>query len=429
MNRSTLSLVLAPLTSLALVVACSGDKTESGRSGADKDGDTLADDLGKFVDLDGDGNADLVDINGDGKVDGWGVDLNGDGKVDGVAVDSDCDGLFESIDTNGDGVPDLVTGLFDPGRSCLNNGSGGTGNAPGTGGTGNTTGGTGNTTGGTGNTTGGTGTTTGGTGNTTGGTGGTTGGTGGTAGTGSVGLGNAQYQGTGNSTERYAEADVFRNGKGYRFIANGWGCNWQSHSISWNGTSFKVASLNGSQGGSGCQYGEYSPAGYPTMFCGYYSEKQSPGMCGLPAAINSVTSLKTGWRWSAGSGQQYNAAWDIWLGNGNSLSAYLMVWLRDPPGQQPAGAAATSGATVPGLPGTWSIWTGSVNGKPIVNYVRAEGQDLNELEFDVKALYQDAINRNYNLPGSHFMAVAIGFEVWNGPVQNLVTDDFYVDVK
>jgi hypothetical protein len=25
--------------------------------------------------------------------------------------------------------------------------------------------------------------------------------------------------------------------------------------------------------------------------------------------------------------------------------------------------------------------------------------------------------------------VAIGFEIWNGPVTNLVTDDFYVDVN
>jgi hypothetical protein len=27
------------------------------------------------------------------------------------------------------------------------------------------------------------------------------------------------------------------------------------------------------------------------------------------------------------------------------------------------------------------------------------------------------------------MAVAVGYEVWNGPITNLVTDDFYVDVK
>jgi hypothetical protein len=106
-----------------------------------------------------------------------------------------------------------------------------------------------------------------------------------------------------------------------------------------------------------------------------------------------------------------------------------MVWLRDPPGQQPAGAAATSGATVPGLPGSWNIWTGDVNGRPIVNYVRAEGQDLPELEYDVLDVYRDAVRRSYSLPGAAIIAVAVGFEVWNGPISNLVSDDFYVDAK
>ena len=82
-----------------------------------------------------------------------------------------------------------------------------------------------------------------------------------------------------------------------------------------------------------------------------------------------------------------------------------------------------------GLPGQWNIWTGSVNGHPIVNYVKAEGQDLAELEFDVMDVYRDATKRNLNLPGNKILAVAIGYEVWNGPVTNLVTEDFYVDVK
>ena len=249
------------------------------------------------------------------------------------------------------------------------------------------------------------------------------GGTGGSS-TGASELGKGAYQGTGTSMDQYAESDIYRDGVGYKFIANGWGSGWQNHNIAWNGTSFKVLSLNGNQGAN------YSPAGYPTMFCGLYSMKHSAGTCGLPAAIGSLKSVKTGWRWAAnGNGGQYNAAWDIWLGNGDSLSAYLMVWLRDPPGQQPAGSAALAGATIPGLPGAWTIWTGNVNGHPIVNYVRGEGQDLPELEFDVMDVYRDAIGRKYNLPGTNIIAVAVGFEVWNGPITNLTTDDFYVDAK
>ena len=57
-----------------------------------------------------------------------------------------------------------------------------------------------------------------------------------------------------------------------------------------------------------------------------------------------------------------------------------------------------------------------------------EGQDRPELEYNVLDVYQDALARGYSLPGTHFLAVAVGYEVWNGPVTNLVTDDFYVDV-
>jgi len=389
------------LCALALVPACSGS-TAKDLPGLDSNGDQVADDLGKLVDVNPkDGSADLIDINKDGKADGPGVDTDKDGKVDGLALDTDCDGFYESVDTTGDGVADIRTRRQDappvvPGCKYNPFDMGGMGGSSGTGGSGS-------------------------------GMAGSTG----TSGSGTGGgapivsqLGKAQYQGSGTSTDQYAEQDVYRDGVGYKFIANGWGDNWQSHNISWNGTSFKVLSLSGSQGAN------YSPAGYPTMFCGFYSMKQSGGTCGLPSAVASLKTVRTGWRWQAnGNAGQYNAAWDIWLGNGNSLSAYLMVWLRDPPGQQPAGAAATAGATVTGLPGTWSIWTGSVNGHPIVNYVKGEGQDLAELEFDVMDVYRDAIKRGYSLPGSNIMAVAVGYEVWNGPITNLVTDDFYVDVK
>ena len=44
-------------------------------------------------------------------------------------------------------------------------------------------------------------------------------------------------------------------------------------------------------------------------------------------------------------------------------------------------------------------------------------------------VYRHAKERGYSLPGSHILSVAVGFEVWNGPVSNLVSEDFYVDVK
>lgn len=407
---------LTSVISVSLAAACGGSSTDAPKSGFDPNKDGLADALGAWADANHDGVTDFIDINHDGLNDGYGVDVDGDGKGDALAIDTDCDDIYDAIDKNGDGRADEAAAdrptindpTCKPNTIAMPSGGGGSGSG------GSPTGGSGSGSGGSASG-----------GKAGSGAGGTpaTGGSGGT-GTSTGTFGNAMFQGEGKSTERYGESDVSRNGVGYRFIANGWGMNWKDHNLSWKGTSFTVLSLNGSQGS------DYSPAGYPSMFCGLYSQKLSNGMCGLPAAITSLSQIKTGWRWKAnGNTGQYNAAWDIWLGNNKQLSAYLMVWLRDPPGQRPAGNAVLSGATITGLAGNWTIWTGSVNGLPIVNYVRSEGQDLSELEYDVLDVYRDAKNRGYNLPGAEILAVAIGFEVWNGPITNLATEDFYVDAK
>lgn len=236
-------------------------------------------------------------------------------------------------------------------------------------------------------------------------------------------LGQGQFGGSGSSDMRYQKADVTRNGVNYFFMANGWGPEFEDQSVTWNGTSFTVVSMNGSPGRN------YEPASYPTMFCGRYSDSQSKE-CGLPATIDSIDTLRTGWRWKAnGNTSDYNAAYDIWIANNGRFAGYLMVWLRDPPGQQPAGMVTSEGVTVANVPGTWDVWTGRVNNAPIINWVKPEGQDIAELEFDVMDFVRDAPNRGFQLPGNEIMSVAVGFEIWEGPVSNLVSEDFYVDVK
>ena len=114
---------------LSLAVAC-GSSTKNREF--DKNDDTLIDDLGKFVDGNGDGAADSIDINHDGKLDGPGVDIDSNGSVDALAIDSDCDGLYDSYDTTGDGRPDFVSSLKPPAESVadcvlpgVGNGAGG----------------------------------------------------------------------------------------------------------------------------------------------------------------------------------------------------------------------------------------------------------------------------------------------------------------
>jgi hypothetical protein len=238
-------------------------------------------------------------------------------------------------------------------------------------------------------------------------------------------FGTPEQVGSGSSSDRWYKTDVERDGSSYFFMANGWGPGFEEQTVSWSGTAFTVESMQGMRGAG------YEPATYPTVFCGQYSDSTS-GSCGLPRALDGMQSLRTGWRWDAnGNAGQYNAAYDVWLsttGDISGHSAFLMVWLRDPKGQQPAGSKRVSGITVANAPGTWNVWAGNVNGKPCISYVRAEGQDSPEIELDVLDFVRDAATRNLSLPGSTVLSVAVGFEIWSGPVQELRSQDFYVRV-
>lgn len=237
-------------------------------------------------------------------------------------------------------------------------------------------------------------------------------------------LGTGTHTGQGSSSERYQTEFVARNGVPYILITNGWGPKFESHTISWLGTTFSIDAMQGDAGDQG------EPASYPSVFCGKYSIPEVSD-CGLPAAIDSLTSIKTGMRWNCDPTENggYNVAYDVWVGDGTRLQAYLMVWLRDPPRYSPAGSRKFTSVEVQGLPGRWHIVEGTVNGLPIVNWVRAEGQDLSELEFDVLDIIRDAQARGITYPGTHINSVAIGFEVWQGPVAGLAVSDFYVDVE
>jgi hypothetical protein len=242
---------------------------------------------------------------------------------------------------------------------------------------------------------------------------------------GAPGFGAPTQGGAGTSTDKYLGADVTRDGVSYRFITNWWGTGWTAANVSYSGASFTVASATGTSMPDG------TPIGYPTTYCGRYSESAAHGDCGLPAAYATIDKLWTGWKWSAAAAGQYNAAWDIWLGTASAFQSYLMVWLRDPPGRQPAGTTVINGVTVAGVPGTWNIRYGTVNAKPIVNYVRAEGQDACAFEFNVMDFVNDAQMRGattsgLTLPGDTVRAIAVGFEFWTGPFTTVSSEDFYV---
>lgn len=246
--------------------------------------------------------------------------------------------------------------------------------------------------------------------------------------TGAPGFGAPAQGGMGTSIAKFFGGDVTRDCVTYRFITNWWGQGWTAANVSYNGTSFTVANATGTSMPDG------TPIGYPATYCGRYSENAAHGSCGLPAAFSTIDTLWTGWKWSSGDTGQYNAAWDIWLGTATAFQSYLMVWLRDPPGRQPAGNNVINNVTVANEPGTWNIRYGTVNGRPIVNYVRTEGQDACAFEFNVMDFISDAQARSattsgLTLPGDTVRAIAVGFELWTGPFTNVSSDDFYIKLN
>lgn len=374
--------------------ACSSTNGPCAVNDADCDG--VPDDIGARVN-DSKGNWVRVDINQDGIIDGLAVDTDFDGDIDGVLIDTDGDGLGDSVDTNGDGFADISTQYI---LDQLGPASGG---SPGSGGGQNSSGGAPPASGGSPS-------------------------SGGAAQTDGCLLSNVSAVPGTTTSERYFETDVTRGNTNYKFIANGWGDGWQSHSlkITTRGTAYEVVSFNGSETGQGV------PAGYPTVFCGNYSDKIS-GECGLssPKAVSALVSMNTGLKWSHAAGDgKYNIAYDVWMSNGGStLSGYFMVWFRDPAGAQPAGNKTKAGLTVGSTPGTWDVWAGSVNGRPIVNYVRPESAPTYELSFDMKEFLDHAQANQITLPGTSIISVAVGTEIWSGPVTGLKIEDFCVDVK
>lgn len=240
-----------------------------------------------------------------------------------------------------------------------------------------------------------------------------------------IGAGN--QMGTGESQEQYFGADVTRDDKNYKMITNGWGMNWDSHDIAWLGTSMHIKTYEGSRQSDG------APAGYPAIFCGRYSDTSQA--CGLPMPLSSVTALNTSVSWSHPTGDgTYNVSYDVWFGDGSApgrggLQSYFMIWLKDPPVESPAGSLREEGVTIPNAPGVWNIIDGEVNNRPIVNYVKAEGDEIQFMAFDIMDFVRDAKTRNLEFPGDDLLAVAIGFEIWEGPVTDLKIEDFCLDIQ
>jgi hypothetical protein len=251
----------------------------------------------------------------------------------------------------------------------------------------------------------------------------------GTAGGGSLPAGNGT--GTGTITDPYGVAMVTRDGKNYVIQNNVWG-NDTSQSIGYDGTTYTITEQTGMNAASGPNAG--APVSYPSVFIGSNYNRMTAGS-NLPKQVSALGTVKTGWSNNAGPAVSgiYNAAYDVWFSTNAAgdpeapSGGYLMVWYYKPDGAQPIGNVMKMGITIAGVSGTWDVWQGPNNGKPVISYVRTES--INSLEYDLNAFIKDATDNQNVIQKSWYLSnVFAGFEIWSGGV-GLKTTSFYADVE
>ena len=214
-------------------------------------------------------------------------------------------------------------------------------------------------------------------------------------------------------------------GQEYFLQVNEWGAS-EPQTIEYGGdTIFRITQQEAEASTNG------APTGFPCMFIGS-NNGHATANSNLPKAVSELVSVPTTWTWndvgvaSDTVNNQFNATYDVWFSTtaagdpGSPSGGYLMVWLYDPPLGNPMSSGQApypfTNVTVPGVSGTWDVFLGLNNSKPVISYIRR--QATYGMTFDLNAFIQDAVN---NRPGSieaswYLTNVFIGFEIWRGGV-------------
>jgi hypothetical protein len=219
-------------------------------------------------------------------------------------------------------------------------------------------------------------------------------------------------------------------GKAYIIQNNNWGAPLNSdQTISYSGNTFTVVSSSGGSTNNGV------PASFPSIYIGANGQTAGllPGVLsttpdgdGLPKAISAIGTLNTTFSYNRASGD-YNATYDVWLANQaptpgykDALSAFVMVWLYQPPNRVPIGNMV---GTVNLANRTWNVWVGPRltapdPNRPVISYVAPT--PVTTLTFDMKAFLADAAV-NPSIPAAMRVSTAwlvtdvfAGFEIWTG---------------
>jgi hypothetical protein len=222
----------------------------------------------------------------------------------------------------------------------------------------------------------------------------------------------------------------------YIIFNNNWGNpTGSTQTIDFVGNSFTVKTSTGS--------GSSAPASFPSIYVGANGDiaggtYNTWPSTGLPKQISAITSAKTKFTWSGGSGGDYNATYDVWFNKGtptaggynDAISGFIMVWLYKPGSRQPIGSVKRTASIASH---SWDVWIGPRGNtstgtddanRPVISYVSKDGS-LSSLDFDLKDFIADAVTNassDKSAGGTsqafantwYLTDVFAGFEIWSG---------------
>jgi hypothetical protein len=249
-----------------------------------------------------------------------------------------------------------------------------------------------------------------------------------TWGTGTMGPQTGTIGGPGSGTNLdFQRVKVSVGGKSYIIQNNNWGNPTGSDQLlTYRDNSFTVTTSTGS--------GSQAPASFPSIYIGASGQVAGGTFSTrsddhLPKQISAITSANSTFRHTGTSGA-LNATYDIWFSDvvpsttseyDDALDGFIMLWLYDPPNQQPIGSPGPT-VTIGGQ--QWVVWTGprgaggncqgtpcSAN-RPVVSYVATSPRT--SFSGDLKPFFTDAATRG--IPANWYLTdVFAGFECWSGP--------------
>lgn len=243
--------------------------------------------------------------------------------------------------------------------------------------------------------------------------------------------------GPGSRDLDFQRVKVKAGGKSYIIQNNNWGNpDGTDQTIEYRDNSFTIVQATGAGPGAGV------PASFPSIYIGANGDTQgglfsTSSDDNLPKQISTIQSIQTKFKYNRAGGN-YNAAYDVWFSASppnapyeDAISGFVMVWLYDPPQNQPIGSPLPEQANIAGR--NWQVWVGQRGGSrananaPVVSYVAT--QTLMEMQFDLLDFIKDATKHGIQ-PSWYLTDVFAGFEIWDGNgTQGLAVEEFTAVVQ